>query len=108
MNTAVINIKTHPKTKKEAQKVAEELGLSLSGLINGFLRHLVKTKEVHFAVSEQPSEYMIQALKESKADIKAGRVISFNNSKDASSYLDKLIDKDAKRSSTTKGSARKN
>lgn len=89
MNSAVINIKTQPQTKKEAQKVAESLGLSLSAVINGFLKHLVKTKEIHFNTSEQPTEYMIQALKESKADIKAGRVSpSFNTTENALAWLD--------------------
>jgi addiction module RelB/DinJ family antitoxin len=36
MNTAIINIKTDAKVKKEAQAVASDLGLTLSGAINGF------------------------------------------------------------------------
>lgn len=88
MNTAVINIKTNPQTKKQAQKVVEEMGLSLSGVINGFLKQLVKTKEIHFNLLEEPSEYMIQALKEAKEDIKAGRVSpSFSSVKDAIAWL---------------------
>lgn len=88
MNTAVINIKVEPTIKKKAQKVVEELGLSLSGVINGYLRHLVKTKTVHFSLNEQPSEYMIKSLEEAGEDIKAGRVSpTFNNAKDAISWL---------------------
>jgi len=88
MNTAVVNVKVNPKVKKEAKKVAEKLGLSLSSLINGYLRHLIRTKSVNFSLSEEPSEYMIQALKESKADIKAGRVSpTFDNAKDAIAWL---------------------
>jgi len=88
MNTAVINIKTNPEVKAKAQKVAEELGFSLSSLINGYLKHLVKTKTVHFNTSEEPTEYLIQALKESEKDIKAGRVSpSFDNSEDSIKWL---------------------
>ena len=72
MNTAVINIKTEPQVKKKAQVVAEEMGISLSSLINGFLRHLIKTKTVTFTAREEPSPWLIQALKESKEDIKRG------------------------------------
>lgn len=91
MNTAVINIKTNPQIKAKAQKVAEELGFSLSSLINGYLRHLVKTKTVHFNTSEEPSEYLIQAIKESEKDIKAGRVSpGFKNSQDAIKWLNDL------------------
>lgn len=92
MNTAVVNVKVNPVVKIQAQKVAEELGLSLSSLINAFLRQLVKTKTVTFsAVSEEPTEYLLRALRESKEDIKAGRVVSFDNAGKAIAYLDKMI-----------------
>lgn len=88
MNTAVINIKVHPDTKREARKVAEEMGLSLSGLINGFLRQVIRTKTITFSAREEPSEYMIKALKESQEDIKHGRVSpGFTNSEDAIAWL---------------------
>ena len=38
MNSTVINIKTDIKVKQEAQKIASDLGLTLSGAINGFLK----------------------------------------------------------------------
>jgi len=96
MNTAVINIKTEPQVKKQAQVVAEKMGISLSSLINGFLRHLIKTKTVTFTAREDPSPWLIQALKESREDIKAGRVISFKTWEEENRYLDKLIADDKK------------
>lgn len=92
MNTSVINIKTNPEIKANAQKVANNLGFSLSALINGYLRQLVKTKTAHFSLSENtPSEYMLNALKESERDVKIGRSRKFASSKAAISFLDKLI-----------------
>lgn len=89
MNTAVINIRTDQMTKKKAQKVALKMGLSLSDLINGFLRQLVKTKTAVFTTHEEPTPYLIQALKESKADIKAGRVSpAFDNVEDSIRWLE--------------------
>lgn len=88
MNTAVVNVKVDPSVKKEAQKVAKELGLSLSGMINGFLKHLVRTKTVHFSLNEEPSEYLLQALAESKEDIKRGRVSpAFDKADEAVDWL---------------------
>ncbi len=78
MNTAVINIKVDPLTKKKAKTVASELGFSLSSLINAYLKQLIRVKTVAFStVSEEPSDYLLKALKESKEDIKAGRVSPF-------------------------------
>ena len=58
MNTATIFIKTEPKVKEEAQKTAQELGFSLSSILNAFLRQLVKTKTIHFSVAEEkPGKY---------------------------------------------------
>ena len=90
MNTAVINIKVNPKVKTQAQQVVEELGLSLSGVINAFLKQLVRTKSVSFTASEEPTEYLLKAIAESQADVKAGRVSpSFTNAEDAISWLHK-------------------
>lgn len=90
MNTAVVNIKTDPGIKNEAQKIASELGFSLSSLLNGYMRHLIKTKTVYFtAKGEEPSEYLIEALKESEDDRETGRVSPpFANAKDAAAWLD--------------------
>lgn len=94
MNTAVINIKTNPQVKAKAQAVAEELGFSLSSLINGYLKHLVKTKTIHFNTSEEPTQYLLDALRESEKDIKAGRIISFKSFEEEMDYLDKMIEND--------------
>lgn len=96
MNTAVINVKVSPDLKNQAQNLAEELGFSLSSLINACLKQMVRTKTVSFNVSEKPTDYLLKALEESKKDIKAGRVISFKNGEEALGYLDKLIANDKK------------
>lgn len=97
MNTSVINIKTDPKIKSQAKKIASNLGLSLSALINGYLRQLIKTKTVHFSATEEvPSEYMLQSLRESEEDRKAGRYKSFDSADKALEYLDDIINESKK------------
>jgi len=90
MNTTVINIRTDAKLKSSAQKIAEDLGLSLSALINGFLKHIIKTKKITFSVKEEPSDYLIKSIKEAEKDWKKGDYYSFKNPKDALMFLDKL------------------
>lgn len=88
MNTTVINIKTNPDVKSKAQAIAEELGLSLSAVINSLLRQFVRTKAINLAVEEKPSPYLKKILKESMEDIKKGKVSpGFTNAKDAISWL---------------------
>lgn len=98
MNTAVITIKTDTETKSKAQKVAEQIGVSLNVVMERYLKHFIKTQRVDKI--EKPNEYLIKSLKESDADKKAGRITSFASGKDALDYLDEEIahDKQTKRS----------
>lgn len=90
MNTAILTIRTEPTVKKQAQKVAESLGFSLSTLVNAYLRSFLKTKTVHFQESYEPTPYLKRILKQTQKDIKEGKNISpaFDNAKDAIAYLD--------------------
>lgn len=101
MNTASILIKTDPQVKANAQKTAEKMGLSLTSVINRYLRHFITVETITFSVKDEtPNQYLINALKESEEDVKAGRVISFDNPKKALDYLDREIaDERRKRSS---------
>lgn len=96
MNTAVVNAKIDPQIKKKAQKIAAEIGVSLSDVINAQLREFIEKKTIIFRKPEIPSKYLIKSLKESEEDIKAGRIISFKNPKDALNFLDKMIEDDRK------------
>ena len=90
MNTAVINIKTQPETKAKAQEIARQIGVSLSSLLNAYLKKLVRTKKVEFDLGEEPSPYLVKILKKADKDIKAGRVSpAFDDVEDAIKWLHK-------------------
>ena len=92
MNTSVVNVKVNTLIKKEAQEVAKDLGLSLSALINGYLKQLVRNKTVIFSsLEEEPTGYLLEALRQSRKDIETRRVITFKNSNKALGYLDKMV-----------------
>ncbi|PIZ43533.1 hypothetical protein COY33_01375 [candidate division WWE3 bacterium CG_4_10_14_0_2_um_filter_42_7] len=97
MNTAIINVKTDPKVKAEAQEIAASLGFSLSSLINAYLKQLARTKAVSFdLVSYEPSDYLVKTIKKAEADRKAGRLYSFPSGKKALEFLDSVIDESNK------------
>ncbi len=60
MKTATLSIKTDPKVKAQAQKLAADLGLPLGSLINGLLKEAVRTQSVTFSarVEQFPAEKM--------------------------------------------------
>ena len=86
METEVINLKVNSKLKKDGQKLAKGLGLSLSSLIKSLLSQAVREKKVELEL--EPTPYLEQMLKESKEDQKAGRVSpKFDNVKDSIAWL---------------------
>ncbi len=90
MDTAIINIKVKPEEKKQAQEAAEALGMPLSVIIKGFLKQFSRTRTITFSAEmEEPNEYMIESLRKSEEDVKAGKVSpTFTNAKDAIAWLD--------------------
>ena len=90
MNSTIINVKVDPKIKKQAKKITAEIGLTLSGAINGFLRQLIRSKTVFFTLNENtPSNYLLSSIKESEKEKKNGNYYSFKNNKEAIKFLDK-------------------
>lgn len=89
MNSTIINVKIDPKVKKEAKKVISDLGLTLSGAINGFLRQLIRTKTIAFTLNEDnPSSYLLSSINESEKERINKKHYTFNNHKDAIKFLD--------------------
>lgn len=91
MQTAAIYIKTERETKQKAQKVAKELGLSLSVVVNGFLRQFIKTKTVTFsAANEEPNEYTLSVMKQAEENLKKGNHSPvFKTGEEAVAWLEK-------------------
>lgn len=89
MQTAAIYIRIEPEIKRKAQKVAKEIGLTLSGLVNASLKQIIKTKRVEFS-AEEPSEYLIKTIEKSRENRKKGKGSPiFDNIEDAIAYLHK-------------------
>lgn len=94
--STVINIKTDPKIKTAAQKIAKELGLSLSGILNAYLREFVRTKKVEVSLEPEPTPKFIKMMKEAKEEYERGEYVSFDNLKDALKHLDQIKKKKKK------------
>lgn len=67
MATVNISIKIDEETKKEAQKLFKDLGLSLSTAINIFLKQAIREKGIPFYISSLPeNSELAQAFEEAK------------------------------------------
>ncbi|OGF83116.1 hypothetical protein A2924_04025 [Candidatus Giovannonibacteria bacterium RIFCSPLOWO2_01_FULL_44_16] len=85
----VINIKTDKKVKDEAKKIAEEMGLSLSAVINAQLKQLVREQEMRFSVAPKMTAYLENVAKEAREDYAKSKSVSliFKSAGDAAKYL---------------------
>lgn len=88
----VIHIKADKEVKENAAKVARELGLNLSDVINASLRNFIKTREVIFSDTPQMTPELEELLDTVEKDIKNKRNLSprFKTAKAANDYLDAL------------------
>jgi len=65
MKTAMLNIKIDPKVKKDASKVAEDLGFSLSAIVNASLKGLIREKSLSFSLLE-PTDILKEAIQDAR------------------------------------------
>lgn len=88
----IINIKADKEVKEHAQKLAEELGLSLSAIMNAYLKEFIRNRSVNFSSIPRMSKELESLLGNVEQDIKVKKNISrkFESPKEAAEYLDAL------------------
>ena len=93
MEKAIINIKTDKEVKLNVQKLAEELGISLSDVINASLRNFIRTREVRISSVPQMTPELERLIGRVREDFKNKKNISgpFATAKAMDAYLDENI-----------------
>ncbi|MDO8264899.1 MAG: type II toxin-antitoxin system RelB/DinJ family antitoxin [Candidatus Parcubacteria bacterium] len=92
MAKTMINIKTDREVKMNAKKLAQELGLSLSDVINASLRNFIRTREVRVSAVPHMTAELEKLLGSVEKDIHSKKNISrgFNKESEAINYLERL------------------
>lgn len=90
--STVIHIKANKEIKENAQKLARELGLSLSDVINASLRNFIRTRELHFSDIPQMTPELERLLGKVEEDIKNNRNLSpvFEKKDEMDKYLESI------------------
>ena len=88
----LINIKADKEVKEKAQKLAKELGLPLSTVINASLKQFIRSRELYFSVTPKMSPRLEKILGVVERDIGAKKNMSpaFSSAKEMDDYLDSL------------------
>ena len=92
MVKTLLNIKNDREVKEEAQKIARELGVPLSSVINAYLKEFIREGEVHLSLAPRMSPRLEKLLEGVEKDIKSDRNLSpaFPSGRAMDTYLDSL------------------
>lgn len=87
-----INVRTDKELKDKAQEIADELGLTLTDIINSSLRNLIRTREVYFSAVPRMTPELEKILGPVEKDIREGKNISegFSSAEKAGECLEDL------------------
>ena len=82
-------IKIDAVVKKRAQKVAADLGLTLSAVVNAMLKQLIRDRAIALSVTPKMTPYLESILAEVQQDLKTGKNLSpvLTSAKSAIRYL---------------------
>ena len=85
----VIHIKADKEVKENAARLARDLGLNLSDVINASLRNFIRTREVIFSDTPQMTPELEEYLEKVEDDIKHNRNLSskFKSAEEAIGWL---------------------
>jgi DNA-damage-inducible protein J len=87
MNT-VISVKVDKEVKDSAQEVAKNAGLTLSTLVNAYLRQVAATRRIELYAPEPMTPNLEKLIAEVEAELKQGKTSkTFSNVND---FLDDL------------------
>jgi len=79
MNT-VISIRTDKNVKNAAQQVAKSVGISLSAMVNAYLRQVIATRRIELYAPEPMTPKLEGLIAEVEAELQSDQVSKkFNN-----------------------------
>ena len=69
----ILNIKTDKKLKENAKKIANNIGVPLSTVINSFLKQFVRDEEVTFSANDYKMTPYLESLAEEARKERIGK-----------------------------------
>ena len=74
MNSTVISVKLDKDVKASAQEVAKSAGLTLSTLVNAYLRQVAATRRIEIYAPEPMSPKLEKLIAEVESELQTGKV----------------------------------
>ncbi len=92
MAKTLISIKTDTEVKENVQKLAKELGFSLSAVVNASLRNFIRTREIRISSIPRMTPELEKLIGRAREDFKNNENIvgPFSTAEEMDTYLDTL------------------
>lgn len=89
MAKILLNIKTDREVKDRAKRLAGELGMPLSMVVNAYLKEFIRTREVRLSLEPRLRPEIGKLLKKASEDYRRRRNIAgpFKSAKEAIAHL---------------------
>jgi addiction module RelB/DinJ family antitoxin len=83
MSTTVISVKVDKQVKASAQEVAKSAGLTLSALVNSYLRQIAATRRIELYAPEPVTPQLKKLIAEIEKELRGGGAsAAFDNAED--------------------------
>jgi len=87
---AQVNFKIDKEVKKRAQKMAKEVGLSLSSVVNATLKQFARTGELELSAAPKATSYLQDLVIEARKELVLGKTSGpFDNVNDLMEHLER-------------------
>jgi|GEM_PF-759434 hypothetical protein len=91
--TTTMNLRLDVETRQQLQSYADNLGIPATTLVVANIKQLLKSDEVRFTRTLEPTPYLVKIMEQTEADIKAGKKFAGPfNGKEAVAYLNSLVE----------------
>lgn len=92
LDKTIINLKVSKNLKREAQELANEIGVPLTTVITANLREFVRSRSITVSAFPRLKPEIEREIEEAVADFRESKNISpvFSSPKEAADYLRKL------------------
>jgi addiction module RelB/DinJ family antitoxin len=89
MSKVLLNIKTDTEVKDEAKRIAMELGIPLSMVVNAYLKEFIRDRELRLTIAPKLRPEIGKILKKSSKDYKTKKGVDgpFKTAKEIIDYL---------------------
>ena len=89
--TITMNIRMDEDTRKRLKEFAGQVGIPATSLVNASIKQMLRSQQVTFNTSLEPTPYLEKLLKEAEADYKADRnITTISNKAELEAYFDTL------------------